>query len=148
MDEGLPAAGKDASGPDRRPKRGASRTGTARPARSGQTAGRKPEKRRRLLEAVRSYLEGVLPRDALCLCLPACGCGQADMSPGLPEILILHRGRPLFLALQADCRPLSKLQRRRQADLLLAGAMVVTCHGQDDVVRTLRALELWPTPAG
>ena len=115
--------------------------GGTRPLHRGSQRAQGPRARGKLTRAVKAYLDEVLPRDAVCLPL---GADEGDPAASHPDLLVLHRGRPLFLTLRPGDRGLSEGQRRLQASLLLAGALVVTCHNREDVVRTLRALEIWP----
>jgi VRR-NUC domain-containing protein len=60
--------------------------------------------------------------------------------PGVPDVLILYRGRLHALELKTKGGRLTETQRRTHEDMRRAGAFTATCYGVDDA---LLQLETW-----
>jgi len=59
---------------------------------------------------------------------------------GVPDRIVVHRSRVVFVELKAPKGRLSALQRVRHAELQAAGANVITLSSQDEVDEFLHAL--------
>jgi hypothetical protein len=61
---------------------------------------------------------------------------------GIPDLVLLHKGRAYFLELKATKGRLSDAQRDMQTRLITAGGTVCTVYGLDAAVAQLRDWEL------
>jgi hypothetical protein len=59
--------------------------------------------------------------------------------PGVPDLLILYRGRLHALELKTKGGRLTETQRRTHEDMRQAGALVATCYGVNDALLQLEA---------
>lgn len=59
--------------------------------------------------------------------------------PGIPDILLVWKGRAIFVEVKADGGRLSPAQRDCQAGLMLAGALVHTVKSLDEFIDFLGA---------
>jgi len=53
---------------------------------------------------------------------------------GFPDILIIHRGRPIFIELKTQKGRVSDAQKECHKQLMLAGAVVKVIRNLDDVI--------------
>jgi hypothetical protein len=68
---------------------------------------------------------------------------RMGLKSGWPDIIILHKGRSLFLELKSATGTLSPTQRIVHQLLVAAGASVTVCRSIDDV---RERLEVWGVP--
>lgn len=100
---------------------------------------------------VASFLALALPIDAFWTTFPAGGGGRfrgaqlkrAGLTPGVPDIMILHKGRALFIELKTEKGRVSLAQQDAHRAIMLAGGAVAICRTLDDIVC---ALTQWNVP--
>lgn len=103
--------------------------------------------------AVADYLNLTLPPDAWWTTVGHGGFAldartgarmkRAGVKAGVPDILIVHRGRPLFIELKSTNGRASAEQKTVAADLEKAGARYAICHSLEQVAW---ALSVWNMP--
>lgn len=104
-----------------------------------------------LHHAVADYLKAVLPPGIWWSTFPSGGGGRvrgallkrAGLRAGVPDILIVHATRAIFLELKTDRGRLSVAQIEAHAALQESGALVATCRSIDDVHSVLVS---WSVP--
>lgn len=100
---------------------------------------------RALQRAVCDYLKLALPAEAFFSAIPG-GDRQMTLTPGyvagLPDLMIVWDGYPLFIELKAPKGRVSEAQSDVHEALLRAGADVEVCRSVADVERTLRLLPI------
>lgn len=67
----------------------------------------------------------------------------AGLLAGVPDILIVHRGRACFLELKSETGTLSENQKTAHKWIITAGGVVAVCRSIDDVKAML---EVWGVP--
>lgn len=58
---------------------------------------------------------------------------STGMKAGVPDILIVYRGRPVFIELKTDKGVLSPAQKEVHIAITVAGGVVATCRSVDEV---------------
>lgn len=100
-----------------------------------------------LQHAVCLFLAVALPSDATYFAVPNGGKRHAreaarmkglGLRAGVPDLIVIHRGRALFLELKTKRGVMSAAQKAMQQLLIYSGATVVVCRRVDDVERALR----------
>lgn len=94
---------------------------------------------------VARYLDLALPGDAFWTAFPAGGGGKIrgailkgmGLKAGVPDILIVHEGRALFLELKAGRGRISPAQAKTHGDLWEAGSPVAVCRSLSEVQMVL-----------
>ena len=96
---------------------------------------------RALQKAVTDYLKLALPPEAFFSAIPG-GDRQMTLTPGyvagLPDVMIIYDGGPLFIELKAPKGRLSEAQEDVHAALRRAGSNVRVCRSVAEVEETLR----------
>ena len=96
----------------------------------------------RLQITVAEFLDRALPADAVWFHVanqrktsPRQGAKLKRMGvkPGVPDLCIIWRGRPIFIELKAGKGRVSVKQAELMASLTLAGAVVTVCRSLDEV---------------
>lgn len=104
-----------------------------------------------LAKSVKQFLERALPRDAVFMSIPNEGrrslksAGElksVGLLTGAPDLLIVWRGRAIFIELKTKTGCLSKPQRIVHKRLLAAEAEVMLARSVEDVERGLREVGL------
>ena len=104
-----------------------------------------------LAKSVKQFLEAALPRDAVFMSIPNEGrrslksAGElksVGLLTGAPDLLIVWRGRAIFIELKTKTGCLSKAQRIVHKRLLAAEAELQICRSVEEVETFLRALGL------
>lgn len=133
-------------------------------ANSIRRAGRAPRTRRApeqdLQKAVSQFLTLALTHpQTFWTAFPAGGGGKArggqlkamGLKAGVPDLLIIDRGRVLWIELKTDANDaagtqrgkLSQAQKQAQEALRMAGCWIITCRSVDEVENVLRS---WKVP--
>ena len=99
--------------------------------------------------SVASYLDLALPRDAVWFHCPS-GGGRSKaeagifkamgVKPGVPDIIIVYRGRVVAIELKSEKGRLSPAQKLMHAQLSVAGALVYTATRIEEVESFLRVI--------
>lgn len=100
---------------------------------------------------VAGFLALALPIDAFWTTFPAGGGGRfrgaqlkrAGLTPGVPDIMILHKGLALFIELKTEKGRVSLAQADAHQAIILAGGAVAVCRSLDEVANALR---VWNVP--
>lgn len=91
---------------------------------------------RALQQQVFDFFRLALPTEACAFTVPN-GDGRMTTAPGtlsgVPDILIIYRGRPIFIELKTAKGAVRPSQRFVHDKLVLAGAVVTVCRSLDDV---------------
>ncbi len=99
--------------------------------------------------AVASYLDLALPRDAVWFHPPNGGArSKAEagifkamgVKPGVPDIIVIYRGRVVAIELKSEKGQLSPAQKLMQAQLTAAGSLVYTATRIEEVESFLRVV--------
>lgn len=101
--------------------------------------------------AVAEYLDLILGRGVWWTTFPAGGGGKArggrlksmGLKAGVPDILIIHDGRPLWIELKTPKGRISDVQILTHGDIVNAGGEVVVCRSVEQVEDALRD---WSVP--
>ena len=102
-----------------------------------------------LQRAVHQYLSWALPADAVHFAIPnglmrskkAAARAQGEgVAAGVPDLCVIHRGRPLFVELKAARGVVSAAQRAMMGKLYYCGAEVLVCRGVPEVQAALQHL--------
>lgn len=56
-----------------------------------------------------------------------------EIKAGIPDLAVVHRGKFIGIELKIKPNKLSKIQKAVHKDLMLAGALTVTCYSLRDV---------------
>jgi len=94
-----------------------------------------------LHRAVAAYLAAVLPADAFWTTFPAGSGGKArggqlkaaGLRPGVPDLILLYRGRFLGIELKSAKGRVSDAQQACRALILAAGGAWAECRSLDDI---------------
>ena len=104
-----------------------------------------------LAKSVKQFLEAALPRDAVFMSIPNEGVRSrraggelksVGLLTGAPDLLIVWRGRAIFIELKTKTGCLSKAQRIVHKRLLAAEAEVALCRSVEEVEQQLRSIGL------
>jgi len=104
-----------------------------------------------LQQAVVGYLDWALPDDALVFAIPNGGMRHVrakqrlaaeGLRAGIPDLLVLWRGRPIFIELKARRGQLRPVQRAMHARLVYCGAEVAVCKYVEAVEGVLRGYQV------
>lgn len=100
--------------------------------------------------AVAQFLDRALPTDAVWFHPPngghrhaavAAKLKWAGVKPGVPDVVVVWKGRAIFIELKAKGGSLSDAQKQMQSDLTLAGAVVLSvARSVDEVADFLEGL--------
>ena len=99
--------------------------------------------------AVHQYLTWALPPDAVHFAIPnglmrskkAAARAQGEgVAAGIPDLCVVHSGRPIFIELKAARGVVSAAQRAMMGKLYYCGAEVVVCKGVPEVQAALQHL--------
>lgn len=104
-----------------------------------------------LQRAVARYLDLALPDDAVSFHVPN-GGGRTKaeggalkaqgVKAGIPDHLVIHAGRPLFIELKTASGRVTPQQREMHDGLIHAGAKVAVCRSIEDVADFLRSFDV------
>lgn len=105
---------------------------------------RRPHPSERSVQScVVAFLLHALPSDAVLLAIPN-GDGKVTTMPGTlvgaPDLLIIYRGRSIFIELKSETGIVRQSQREAHDRLTLAGAVVVTLRSVEAVADFLHPL--------
>lgn len=104
-----------------------------------------------LQHATGQLLDLVLPKDALWLHYPAGGYRRPveakifrsiGVKPGIPDLLVLHRGRCFGIELKVGRRGLTPVQRRMHQRLEQCGVPCAVASSPEQVEQFLRDLDI------
>ena len=99
--------------------------------------------------AVNQYLLWSLPANAIHFAIPnglmrskkAAARAQGEgVRAGIPDLCVIHQGRPIFIELKAAKGTVSAAQRAMMAKLYYCGCEVVVCKGVPEVQTALQHL--------
>jgi len=101
-----------------------------------------------LQRAVARFLDMALPDGAVWSAIGHGGGGKVrgailkamGLKAGIPDVLIIHRGRPIFIELKAQNGRLSLAQQAMHNKLTIAGALVAVCRSVDEVQQILECV--------
>ena len=103
---------------------------------------RRKQPERQLQRAVFAFLKRAMPAESFYSAIPG-GDRQMTRAPGyvsgMPDVLIIHNGRPLFIELKAPKGRLSEAQKDVNVALWRAGAETCLARSVEEVERLLRA---------
>jgi len=105
----------------------------------------------RVSAEIASFCDAFLPVDCFASCIAHGARGwrtasklkQLGTTPGIPDWLVIYRGKPYFAEIKTGKGSMSEAQRRTKARTELAGAHTVTVHSLEDFVF---ALGYWRIP--
>ena len=58
---------------------------------------------------------------------------KQGLKPGIPDVLVVHQGRVIFVEIKRPGGRLSPTQKAMHERITSAGAVVTTCHSVDEV---------------
>ena len=91
---------------------------------------------RALQKAVFDFLKIAMPAEAFFSAIPG-GDRQVTLTPGyvagLPDVVIIWNGGPVFIELKSKAGRLSEAQKDAHAALSRSGALVATCRSVEEV---------------
>jgi hypothetical protein len=100
-----------------------------------------------LQRSVNQFMRWMLPADAIHFAIPnglmrskkaaARAIGEG-VRAGIPDLCVIHAGRPIFLELKTPKGALSAVQRQMHEKLTYAGAPVFVCRSLPEVEARLR----------
>lgn len=102
-------------------------------------------KERQLQSAVAEFLGWALPDGCYFTSIPG-GDGRATRAPGwrsgTPDLMILWRGRAIFIELKAPAGRLSDAQKDAALAITFAGGLAYSARSVEEVEELLRALQI------
>ena len=96
--------------------------------------------------SIAKYLDVVLPVDAFWTAInpipgksivAAANSMAMGMKAGVPDILILHKGKTIWIEVKKEGGYLSKVQKSLHMDIDTAGGAVYTARSIDDIIEIL-----------